>query len=434
MSSVLRSASFFFRIVGYNVSIFYAYWRRTRARAPPISPMLLASTKPLTVVIVGGSFAGHSAARSLATSLPPNTPHRIILVEPNSHFQFTWVLPRFCVVSGYEDKAFIPYGAHVPEHARHLVTYVHDRVVGVTSTHVQLQDAGPDGAIRYDFLVLATGAGAGDALPSRVGTEDKINGVERLRDMQAAVGKARRVVVAGGGAAGVEFAADAKEKYPNKSVTLVHSRAGVMNRFGLGLQMEALRGLQSLGVEVILEDRLVQENKDDMTVTLKSGKVLPCDLLVNCAGQKPTTAFLGPSFSPKAIPPHGRILVKPTMQIDDDNLPNVYACGDVAECSLRNTNSRTAMKQADVVADNIAMALDGKEPGVLYKPHWGDALIKLTLGLKKAVVYFSDGTTEMLFRSNNNDEALDVQHTWAYLGYPNFEDADYEKQRAGEVV
>lgn len=140
------------------------------------------------------------------------------------------------------------------------------------------------------------------------------------------------------------------------------------------------------------------------------------------------------------------------MQIHDDRLPNVYACGDVAECALRNTNSRTAMKQADVVADNIALALEGKSPSVLYKPHWGDALIKLTLGLvsrfsccgitranihgqqEKAITHFSDGTTEMLFKSSDREPTLHVQRVWAHLGFPGFEDADYEKQKAEVAV
>lgn len=277
---MLRKIPFFFRIVGYNVSIFYAYWQRSRTPKATIPDAILSATKPLTIVIIGGSFAGHSVARSLAASLPTNTPHRIILIEPNTHFQFTWVLPRFCVVSGHEDKAFIPYGGFVPANSRYLVSYVHDRVVGVTESHVHLQNTGPEGSIKYDFLVLATGAGAGEALPSRVGTEKKIDGVRKLQSMQDDVKNAQRIVVVGGGAAGVEFAADAKETYPEKSVTLVHSRAGVMSRFGPALQQAALEGLQRLGVDVILEDRLVGEN-EDRTVSLKSGKLLPCDLLVS---------------------------------------------------------------------------------------------------------------------------------------------------------
>lgn len=69
------------------------------------------------------------------------------------------------------------------------------------------------------------------------------------------------------------------------------------------------------------------------------------------------------------------------MQIDDDLLPNIYVCGDVAETQAPNPNSRTARGQATVVADNVILAIDGGEPTNKYKPQWMEGLIKLTLGL-----------------------------------------------------
>ena len=39
------------------------------------------------------------------------------------------------------------------------------------------------------------------------------------------------------------------------------------------------------------------------------------------------------------------------------------------------------MRQADTVADNILLAVRGKEPSYEYKNYWADGIIKLTLGL-----------------------------------------------------
>lgn len=86
-------------------------------------------------------------------------------------------------------------------------------------------------------------------------------------------------------------------------------------------------------------------------------------------------------LAPAAISPSGHISVKSTLQIDDDSLPNVYACGDAADTNTPNPNARSAMRQAEVVADNILLAIHGKKPRYPYKPQWGDGLIKLTLGL-----------------------------------------------------
>ena len=71
------------------------------------------SERTRNIVIVGASYAGYHAARVLALSLPPQSDFRVVVVEPNSHFQFTWVLPRFSVVPGHDHKAFIPYGGYV---------------------------------------------------------------------------------------------------------------------------------------------------------------------------------------------------------------------------------------------------------------------------------------------------------------------------------
>jgi NADH dehydrogenase FAD-containing subunit len=39
--------------------------------------------------------------------------YRVVVIEKHDHFQFTWALPRFSVVSGHERKAFIPYHGYL---------------------------------------------------------------------------------------------------------------------------------------------------------------------------------------------------------------------------------------------------------------------------------------------------------------------------------
>lgn len=109
---------------------------------------------------------------------------------------------------------------------------------------------------------------------------DKAEGVELMRQMQRRIKEAKDLVVVGGGAAGVELATDAKSKYPEKKVTLVHSRAAVMHRFGPRLQAAALDGIKELGIDVITGDRVVSEDKEKGVAVLKSGKEIVCDFLV----------------------------------------------------------------------------------------------------------------------------------------------------------
>ncbi|KAI0847456.1 FAD/NAD(P)-binding domain-containing protein [Daldinia vernicosa] len=379
--------------------------------------------KPRNIIIIGASIAGYFAASNIARHLLPNSEYRVIVIEPRDHFQFTWVLPRFCVAEGHEHKAFIPYGGLLPRGSFDAdggkVSWIKDRVASISRDSVRLTETGEE--IPYEFLVVATGAGATDTLPSRVGTNDKDEGMELMREMQRQIRESKNLVVVGGGAAGVELATDAKSKYPEKRVTLVHSRDSVMHRFGPKLQAAATDGIKDLGIELITGDRVVSEDKEKGIAVLRSGKEIACDYLVNCTGQRPDSKLIS-ELSPTSISESGHILTKPTLQIQDDSLPNVYVCGDVSETNTTHPNSRSAMRQATVVSFNVLSGTEGKKPRDKYVPHWLDGGIKLTLGLDKSVSNVGDGKVEFLFPAKEKNEALMAAGAWHRLGAKPFED------------
>ncbi|KAK9441680.1 Pyridine nucleotide-disulfide oxidoreductase, NAD-binding domain protein [Metarhizium brunneum] len=422
-----RAFGYILVVLGQELS--YLFNRALVRRRAQFSGSTPADGRDRTIVIVGASFAGHHVARLVAGQLPPRSRYRVVVVEPNSHFQFTWVLPRFCVVKGHEHKAFIPYGKYV-ECLPGVLEWVQDRAASVDGTHVRLEKSGE--SIRYDYLVVATGSGVRTGLPSRVNAAEKRVGVALLRGIQSGIEAARTVVVVGGGAAGVEVAADAKDLYPDKKIVLVHSRAAVMHRFGKRLQDEALEGLTRLGVEVVLEDRVVDEDSAAKKVTLRSGREIPCDLFLNCTGQSPCSELLS-SLSPQSISTNGYIKVKPTLQIADDECPNVYACGEVADTETPCPNARSAMRQAATVAKNILSVVDGKQPKHVYRHHWVDTFIKLTLGLDRSATFIGDGHSDLMFKSRDKDVTLMVKSTWARMGLKPFED-EYDEDDSGAKV
>jgi thioredoxin reductase len=107
-----------------------------------------------------------------------------------------------------------------------------------------------------------------------------VAGIKRLKATQDRIREAEHLVVAGGGAAGVELATDAKSYYPNKSVTLVHSRQTLMNRFGPELQKSVMDTVEKLGIRVVLGEKVQAQSADGKFVTLSSGNKLECDCLV----------------------------------------------------------------------------------------------------------------------------------------------------------
>ncbi|KAI1466116.1 FAD/NAD(P)-binding domain-containing protein [Daldinia caldariorum] len=416
---------------GFAVSMFIMVLRHSlafrlksiRHSIFPSSPSSTDSKGPRNIVIIGASIAGYSAASNIAKFLLPDSEYRVIVIEPREHFQFTWVLPRFCVAEGHEHKAFIPYGGLLPRGALDAdggkVSWIKDRAASISRDSVRLAGTGEE--IPYEFLVVATGAGATDTLPSRVGADDKTEGMKLMREIQRQIRESKNLVVVGGGAAGVELATDAKAKYPEKHVTLVHSRPSVMHRFGPKLQAAATDGIKDLGIELITGDRVVSEDREKGIAVLRSGKEIACDYLVNCTGQRPDSKLIA-ELSPSSISESGHILTKPTLQIQDDSLPNVYICGDVSETNTTHPNSRSAMRQATIVAFNVLSATEGKKPRDKYVPHWLDGVIKLTLGLDKSVSTVGDEKTEFLFPAKEKNEALMAAGAWHRLGAKPFED------------
>lgn len=280
----IRKSVLFLKLVGYGVRTYYNSAVRRTISAKLAAWFASAPNPNITdaditnIVIVGAAFSGYYAARILATSLPRNGRYRIIVVEPNSHFNFTWVFPRFCVVEGHEHKAFIPYSADFfSQGPKDLVNWVRDRVETVKKDCVVLRSGNE---INYDYLIIATGSTVPGGLPSRAGGEDREGGIERLRAMQARIKNASHIVVAGGGAAGVEVATDAKDHYPDKSVTIVHSRQALMHRFSSGLQAGTADAMTRLGVEVVLGEKVDPGSADGNFISLSSGRKIKCDCFV----------------------------------------------------------------------------------------------------------------------------------------------------------
>lgn len=212
-----------------------------------------ATADPKNVVVIGASFAGLQVAQRLTETLP--TGYRVVLVEKNECLNWVFAFPRFSVVGGYEEGAFVPYGkiqknaaAGIFEHRRATVVNVEIDDGGWTKVLLETGES-----LQAACVVIATGCT--QKVPARLLSTGKDAACAELRVIQGTIKGAGRIAVVGGGAVGVQLATDVKNTYPDKDVTLVHSRAKILPNFGPRLQHHAQNAMKELRVTMMLGER-----------------------------------------------------------------------------------------------------------------------------------------------------------------------------------
>ncbi|KIV99717.1 uncharacterized protein PV09_08647 [Verruconis gallopava] len=419
------------------------------------------------VVVVGGSFAGFFVAQQLVTSLP--TGYRVVLVERNEHMHYVFNFPRFSVMKGKERTAFIPYtglenmatpGAYERKHA--------------TAERLERNKLLLSGGEEIEFAYCVVATGAKQPFPARLDVTGTDAACEQLKRAQSSIKRAGKIAVVGAGAVGVEMGkwhslqgsstnvnvvvvvvivadegdssliqmndvgkeepTDIKAYYPEKTVTLVSSRDCLLPGFGVKLREHASQATRRLGIEVILNARpeICEPSQYGgmQQLVFKDGRTECFDLVIPCTGQSPNASIVS-NVSPRSISSKtGRILVTPSLQLADPEMPHVFALGDVAD-SGGPRMGRAAFCQARVVAQNIVASIKG---GALraYRPEVVvEGLIKLTLGKTEYVVDTCDADgNELLYSASDGSEDLDIARAWELYGVHCDAEALAEKRRS----
>ncbi|WZH48592.1 Oxidoreductase [Fusarium acuminatum] len=348
------------------------------------------------VIVIGGSYVGLAAVKELATLLPVT--HRVLLIEPHSHFHHLFAFPRFAIVPDHEHKAFIPYTgflSSLPNATNHSI--VQARVLSLQKNNLTLDRSWQGSTeIPFEYAVVATGTRL--QAPSNMQYDDKKTSVDYFRTYQQGIKNANSIVIVGGGAVGVQMATDLGEVYPEKKVTLVHSRDRLMQLYHEKMDAIIRDRLQELGVDVITGTRAVLPSKGFPTdgssfeLELNNGRKIQTDLVIPATGQTPNNQFLKDL---KPAPGHtiinesnGFIKVTPTLQFADPQYPNLYACGDIADSGAHKA-ARPGAGQAATVAQNIASMVQGGQPSqsITVDP----PAIHISLGLTKNMVFRNPG-------------------------------------------
>ena len=114
-----------------------------------------------------------------------------------------------------------------------------------------------------------------------------------MHGSQERVEQADHIAVVGGGPVGVQVASDIKSYFPQKVVTLIHSRTQLLPNFGPRLHEHVMKTLKQLDVNLILGERPQTVTTEDIasmakdkiqdTLSFRDGHKETFDLVVNSA-------------------------------------------------------------------------------------------------------------------------------------------------------
>jgi assimilatory nitrate reductase electron transfer subunit len=294
------------------------------------------------VVVVGAGMAAARVADGLAGHRVPVT-----LLGDEPHAPYNRILLS-AVLEGTHDAGALalPLDDRVDLRTGTRVVELHrdERSVGLA-----------DGSrVPYDALVLATGSIP--TLPPvrgvvrRDGTlHPKVHAFRSLDDchrLLAALPRARRAVVVGGGLLGLQVARALAVR--GLATEVVEGGDHLLrSQVGPAAGSVLARGLERLGTAVYCGARAVRLTDDGLA--LDNGYVLETDLVVLTAGGRPSTALARRA----GLTVRRGVVVDDGLASVDD--PRVHAIGDCAQHGGRTTGFvAPAWEQAAVLADRLA--------------------------------------------------------------------------------
>jgi len=326
-------------------------------------------------VVVGGGAAGLEMVTRLASSFSSKSGHTVTLVEPSSHHLWKPRLHEIAAGTFDNELDSVAFRLHA---ACHGYQYVQARMSGLDRANKTITvsaEFSPEQTLKFDYLVIAVGA---------ISNDFKIPGVsehclfldsasqaekawEQMKQMMAN-GGAHRVSIVGGGATGVELAAEwAKvskqlNRYQNDtqlSITLIEAADRVLPTSADCMSEKVLKKLQKQGVNVRLNAR-VKRAEADRIVT--ENEVIPADLQIWAAGIRcPDWLANLDGLESNRI---NQLKVLPTLQTTLDE--SVFVIGDSAECPQEDgrvvpPRAQAANQAAAHLAKQFKRLVKGKE-------------------------------------------------------------------------
>src|SRR6266581_1971007 len=282
-------------------------------------------TQPSTrILVIGAGYAGLLFTMRLAGKVARQNVH-IALVNESDTFTERPRLPQFATNQVIQWRS-------IPQMLRRThVQFLQGRVTSIDPAHheIVVVDQQHTQHVEYDYLVYALGSVTDrQTVPGvaeyayTLAASGPLSAAALRETLPSVEAKHGHVVVCGGGATGIETAAEVATAYPHIKVHLVTQ--GPFSLFlGKTVASSIRRSLTRVGVEII--DQTTVAAVRAQSVVIDQGSEIPCDLCVWTGG------FVVSSLAREAglvVNERNQIVVDPFLR--SISHPEIYAIGDAA--------------------------------------------------------------------------------------------------------
>jgi NADPH-dependent 2,4-dienoyl-CoA reductase/sulfur reductase-like enzyme/rhodanese-related sulfurtransferase/two-component sensor histidine kinase len=331
--------------------------------------------KPMKVVIIGGVAAGPKVAAKI-NRLDPDAD--VTIVEKGRLLSYAGCgLPYYISGTVKEQSELMSSPAGVVRDPIffqqvknvHIMNQTEALEINRSKKQVRVRHLldGTESLLDYDKLVLATGAEP--IIPNiegiKLGNIFTLHGVTDAEGIKAALdrGKARDVVIVGGGLIGIEMTEALVKK--GCRVTIIEKLPQIFRLLDAEMAMLVENQLELHGVRVLTDTKVKRfQGQDNVESVLTDKGTFPADLVIVAIGNRPNVTLA--EQAGLEIGSTGAIKVNPKMQTSDED---IYAAGDCVESVELITKKpfyiplgSTANKQGRVAAVNICGGNDTFTP------------------------------------------------------------------------
>jgi len=305
------------------------------------------------IIIIGGGFAGLSAAARLSGR---KAGVEVLLIDRQERFNFLPMLPD-CIGRGISPVFLTNSLEALSKNLK--FSYIKDQVSAVNLEKKQVTVS--SGAMEYDYLIIASGSETNfygnNAIKQYAYTLDNAEDAQKIKD---ALKRAdyEVFIIGGGGYTGVEVATNLRvylnKKSQHKKIIIVERAPSILGPLPEWMKNYVRNNLRKLEIECLNNTTI--ESIEQTRIKLSTGQSFDNAMLIWAAGVR-TADFIQGLKSEKN--PQGRVAVDEYLRLND----SCFVAGDASLVKYKDGFLRMAVQfaitQGELVAANIVRQIRG---------------------------------------------------------------------------